>query len=69
MLGYELGDLHHKANLNDLAVRFGLRFHTDIVAPAGWKPEKGKPYGRLVKLEQPALSGQALLAGVKALEW
>jgi hypothetical protein len=44
LLGFELGERHHETNLNGLAEEFGLRFNSDIVAPAGWQPPS-KPYG------------------------
>jgi len=69
LLGFELGDLHHKANLNDLAIKFGLQFHADIVAPKNWNSAQGKPYGHVVKLEHSALHEHALTAGVESLEW
>jgi hypothetical protein len=59
LLGFELGDLHHGGNLNDLASRFGLRFHGDIVSPEGWAG--GKPYGEAVcfraDVDHPVLEG------------
>lgn len=69
LLGFELGDLHHKANLNDLAIKFGLQFHADIVAPRDWKSEQGKPYGHVVKLGRSALREHPLTAGIESLEW
>jgi hypothetical protein len=33
LLGFELGDRHHRSNLNRLADLFGIRFNTDIIAP------------------------------------
>ncbi|MCX9013096.1 MAG: toll/interleukin-1 receptor domain-containing protein [Candidatus Methanoperedens sp.] len=44
LLGYELGDKHHKANLNQLAQKFGLWFNSDIVGPEDWNNPKFKPY-------------------------
>jgi hypothetical protein len=44
LLGYELGERHHKTNLNELAGEFGLRFNSDIAAPTDWQPP-AKPYG------------------------
>jgi hypothetical protein len=43
LLGFELGDRHHSANLGDLARRFGIHPMIDIVGP----PDHGsaKPYG------------------------
>jgi TIR domain len=43
LLGFELGDLHHGANLCDLTNQFGIQLHTDIVGPPNYQGEK--PYG------------------------
>jgi len=64
LMGFELGDRHHKTNLNQLADRFGLHFNTDILAPT---PEfTGKPHGEPVDVDvsganHPLLSGLATL--------
>jgi TIR domain len=60
LLGFELGDRHHRSNLNDLAELFGLRFNTDIVAPG--PVGDGKPYDAAIDVElgnpkHPLLSG------------
>lgn len=65
LMGFELGDLHHEGNLNDLAARFALRFNGDMVAPAGWKT--GKPYGKDIAFEVP--QSQGLLEGVNKVVW
>jgi len=43
LLGFELGDRHHGANLGDLSRRFGVHAATDIVGPPGFPGSK--PYG------------------------
>ena len=60
LLGFELGDRHHRSNLNDLAELFGLRFNTDIVAPG--PALNSKPYDAAIDVEfrdpkHPLLSG------------
>ena len=60
LLGFELGDRHHRSNLNDLAELFGLRFNTDIVAPG--LALSSKPYNAAIDVEfrdpkHPLLSG------------
>jgi hypothetical protein len=53
LLGYELGDRHHNANLGALAQRFGLHPMPDIVGPsvdAGVK-KAARPYGKEVALD------------------
>lgn len=65
LLGFELGDLHHGGNLNDLASRFGLRFHGDIVSPHGWAG--GKPYGEPVCFG--AKADHPVLQGVESVWW
>jgi hypothetical protein len=67
LLGFELGDRHHEANLNALAGEFGLRFNTDIVAPKGWKPANAKPYGAPVAFKDIDPVQHALLEGIEHL--
>lgn len=69
LLGFELSDRHHGANLNALAEAFGLRFNTDIVAPKGWKETAGKPYGAAVEYKGIEASGHALMQGVERLSF
>ena len=64
LLGFELGDRHHRANLNELAGMFGIRFNTDLVAPA---PDfTGKPYDAPIDID---LTGAAhpMLDGLSAI--
>jgi hypothetical protein len=53
LLGYELGDRHHNANLGELARRFGLHPMPDIVGPS--VDAKGgrarKPYDEEIELD------------------
>ena len=65
ILGFELGDLHHEGNLNDLAARFALRFNGDMVAPKAW--EAGKPYDKDIPLQPEQQSG--LFDGVGRVVW
>src|SRR5215207_6930668 len=56
LLGYELGDRHHNANLGALAQHFGFHPMPDIVGPP---PGSGgelaeKPYGRRIALDPAA---------------
>jgi hypothetical protein len=67
LCGYEYGDLHHRANFNALAGRFGIRFRTDIVHPHLEKPPPAgstltKPYKE--EIEIPRLADDALLEGI-----
>lgn len=68
LLGFELGDRHHEANLNALAHLFGIHFNTDIVAPRGWGDQAGpaKPYGALTTFAV-ASATRPLLEGISAL--
>ena len=66
LLGFELGDLHHEANLNELASRFALRFNGDALAPAGWEA-LDKPYGKNLALTP--TSDHPLFVGVESLTW
>jgi hypothetical protein len=43
LLGFELGERHHRTNLNELAGEFGLRFNSDIVAAKDHQPPEN-PY-------------------------
>ena len=66
LMGFELGDRHHEANLNELAELFGIHFNTDIVAPAGWNSD-GKPYGIPVAFSVDS-SAHPLLKGIAKLQ-
>jgi hypothetical protein len=66
LLGFELGDLHHEANLNELATRFALRFNGDVLAPPGWTTSQ-KRYGLNIPLTP--RSAHPLFAGVESLTW
>lgn len=61
LLGYELGDRHHGANLNALARHFGIHFRADILAPAGTATGSvDKPYGEpIIVHPTPAHEGVA----------
>lgn len=64
LLGFELGDRHHRSNLNELAKEFGVRFNTDIVAPV---PDfQGKPYDAAIDviLSEPK---HELLSGLSSI--
>jgi hypothetical protein len=67
LLGFELSDRHHEANLNALAGEFGLRFNTDIVAPKGWKPANAKPYDTPVEFKDVNAGQHSLLQGIEHL--
>ena len=66
MLGFELGDRHHKTNLNMLAEEFGLRFNSDIVAPEGYKL-KSKSYGKEIYFNDIDSTTHPILDGVEKL--
>lgn len=66
LLGFELGDRHHKTNLNMLAEEFGLRFNSDIIAPEGYKL-KSKPYGKEIYFNDINSTTHPILDGVKKL--
>jgi len=51
MLGYELGDKHHRTNLNQLAQKFGLWFNSDIVGPEYWNNPNFKPYHQDIQFD------------------
>jgi hypothetical protein len=65
LLGFELGERHHETNLNELAGEFGLRFNSDIAAPASWLPP-GKPYSEPVDFTQ-IQSTHPVMKGVNSL--
>lgn len=67
LLGFELGDRHHGANLNTVAHEFGLHFNGDIVAPAEY-PENKKPYGIPVSLTPAPDADHPLIRGIHRLE-
>lgn len=62
LLGYELGDRHHDANLNDLAVEFGVYFSADIVGPPAQKTFK--PYETPIDFEVVSGDSHPLTAGL-----
>jgi hypothetical protein len=64
LLGFELGDRHHRSNLNDLAERFGVRFNTDIIAPG--TAGDGKPYDARIDVDLRAAK-HALLSGLSSI--
>jgi hypothetical protein len=65
LLGFEMGDRHHNANLNDLAAEFGLYFEADIVGP----PEQNdaKPYDIVIKFDVSRAEPHPLTAGLSAI--
>lgn len=63
MLGFELGDRHHGGNLGDLAYRFGIHFHADIVGPPGHTG--GKPYGLPVRFDPADADPHPLTVGLQ----
>lgn len=64
LLGFELGDRHHRANLNALAGLFGIRFNTDIVAPTS--TFTGKPYDAPIDVDL-ATATDPLVSGLSAI--
>jgi hypothetical protein len=71
LLGYELGDRHHNANLGALAQRFGLHPMPDIVGPSqvasGQQAEK--PFGKQIALDPAAADPHELTHGISELRW
>jgi len=68
LLGYELGERHHRTNLNLLSDRFfGLRFNSDIVAPENWRSSRAKPYGEEIVFHDVNSKKHPILKGVKSL--
>ena len=65
LLGFEMGDRHHDANLNDHAAEFGLYVEADIVGP----PRQGasKPFGVAVDYEVGLGDRHALTEGLAAV--
>jgi len=64
LLGFELGDRHHDANLNDLAAQFGLYFEADIVGP----PDKqSKHYDEPVDFEVVQADEHDLTRGLRTI--
>lgn len=66
LLGYELGDRHHGANLNQLAQKFGLWFNSDIVGPER-VDRPIKPYHRPIEFNDLDSTQHSILNGVKNL--
>lgn len=64
LLGYQLGDRHHGADLDELARRFGVHFRADILGPEGAPPTR-KPYDSPVVVgavgEHPVVAGSELI--------
>lgn len=68
LTGYELGERHHRTNLNVLTDRaFGIRFNSDIVAPSGWSPLTSKPYGKEIIFDRINSAKHPILKDVKKL--
>jgi hypothetical protein len=65
LLGYELGDLHHNANLGDLGRHFGIQFTTDIVGPPDHGPDK--PYGVPVDFQVSDAEPHPFTAGLETI--
>jgi hypothetical protein len=55
LLGFELGDRHHDANLMELSRHFGISAAIDIVGPADFKGDK--PYNTVIEFN-PLLANQ-----------
>ncbi|MFZ5431572.1 MAG: toll/interleukin-1 receptor domain-containing protein [Bacteroidota bacterium] len=49
LLGFELGDRHHSANLAELSIHFGISPAIDIVGPPGFG--QGKPYSVTIEFD------------------
>jgi hypothetical protein len=64
LLGFELGDRHHRANLNALADVFGIRFNTDIVASTS--TFTGKPYDAPIDIDLTTATG-SLVSGLSSI--
>ena len=67
LLGYELGDKHHKANINQLAQKFGLWFNSDIVGPEDWNNTQIKPYLQDIQFNDLDQNRHTILTEVKKL--
>jgi hypothetical protein len=65
LLGFELGERHHKTNLNELAGEFGLRFNSDIAVPSDWQ-QTWRPYDRPIDFMQ-VQSDHRVMNGVSQL--
>jgi TIR domain len=65
LLGFELGDLHHGANLRDLSRQFGIDFATDIVGPPGLA---AKPYGEPVEFTVASADAHRFTAGLTTIK-
>jgi hypothetical protein len=64
MLGFEMGDRHHGANLNDLAAQF-VYFDADIVGPPD--QEESKPYDVAVDFILDNAEPHQLTSGLKVI--
>ncbi len=65
MLGFELGDRHHGANLGELARRFGIHPMIDIVGPRDYGT--GKPYNVWIDFETDAGHPHPLTHGLERI--
>ena len=65
MLGFEMGDRHHGANLNDSAAQFGVYFDADIVGPPDQK--ESKPYDVAVDFTLDNAEPHELTSGLQAI--
>jgi hypothetical protein len=52
LLGFELGDRHHEANLAELSQHFGISPAIDIVGPPDFK--ENKPYNTIIEFDPSA---------------
>jgi len=65
MLGFEMGDRHHGANMNDLAAQFGVYLDADIVGPPD--QEKSKPYDVAVDFTLDNADPHELTSGLRTI--
>jgi hypothetical protein len=66
LLGFELGDRHHDANLAELTHPFGIDPATDIIGPPGYGPRK--PYGVQVDFDIPETESHPLVKGLATIQ-
>jgi hypothetical protein len=66
LLGFELGDRHHDANLAELTHHFGIDPATDIVGPPGYGPRK--PYGVQVDFGIPKTETHPFVKGLATIQ-
>lgn len=67
LLGFQLGDRHHHANLNELAQKFGLWFNSDIVGPEYWNTPQFKPYHQEIQFNDIDKKRHKILTEVQKL--